>query len=104
WPEESLLYLISEYTREAGVRELEREIGAVCRAIASQVARGKQEIVRVTKEFAAKTLGPPRYVHEEKLKVSAPGVVTGLAYTPTGGEVLHIEATRYPGRGGLTLT
>jgi len=104
WPEESLLLLINDYTREAGVRELERQIGAICRAVASQVARGKQDHVVVTKEFAVKTLGPPRYVHEAKLQTGKPGVVTGLAYTPTGGEILYIEATRYPGKGNVTLT
>jgi ATP-dependent Lon protease len=58
----------------------------------------------VTPDFVAQTLGPPRYVHETKLAASAPGIVTGLAYTPMGGEVLHIEATRYPGKGNVTLT
>jgi ATP-dependent Lon protease len=86
------------------VRELERQIAAVCRGVASQVARGKTEHVVVTPELAAEMLGPAKYVRETKLKTSKPGVVTGLAYTPTGGEVLHIEATKYPGKGNIMLT
>src|SRR5262249_56637793 len=82
----------------------ERQIGAICRSVASKCARGKCEHVDVTPEFVAKTLGPARYVRESKLKTSQPGVVTGLAYTPYGGEVLHIEATRYTGKGNVTLT
>ena len=58
----------------------------------------------ITTDFIRETLGPQRYVHEQRLTTSAPGVVTGLAYTPTGGEILHIEATRYPGKGNITLT
>jgi ATP-dependent Lon protease len=104
WQEEALLFVINDYTREAGVRELERQIGAVCRAVAAQVARGKQEKVVVTREFAGQTLGPVRYIRETKLKTNKPGVVTGLAYTPAGGEVLYIEAARYPGKGNVTLT
>ncbi|MDQ6622174.1 MAG: endopeptidase La [Verrucomicrobiota bacterium] len=104
WEEPALRLVINDYTREAGVRELERQIGAVCRAVASRVARGKTEHVTVNEAFVRETLGPERYVHDTKLKASAPGVVTGLAYTPVGGEVLHIEATRYPGKGNVTLT
>jgi ATP-dependent Lon protease len=104
WDEEALRRIIAEYTHEAGVRELERQIGAVTRAVAAKIARGEQQQFRVTPEYVAETLGPPRYVHEKKLATSQPGVVTGLAYTPMGGEVLHIEATRYPGKGNVTLT
>jgi ATP-dependent Lon protease len=104
WQEEAFRRIINDYTHEAGVRELERQIASVCRAIASQVARGKTEHVVVTPELVAQMLGPAKYVRETKLKTSKPGVVTGLAYTPAGGEVLHIEATRYPGRGNVTLT
>jgi ATP-dependent Lon protease len=86
------------------VRELERQIGAVCRAVAARCARGECEHVLVTPDFVAKTLGPARYVRETRLKSSKPGVVTGLAYTPYGGEVLFIEATRYPGKGNVILT
>src|SRR6266550_104390 len=104
WDEEALRLIITDYTHEAGVRELERQIGAVCRALAARVARGITEHVEVTPAFVGKTLGPARYVHEQRLTTNAPGVVTGLAYTPTGGEILHIEAARYPGKGNITLT
>jgi ATP-dependent Lon protease len=104
WQEDALLRVINDYTREAGVRELERQIGTVCRGVAAQIARGKREQVTITPELVEKMLGPPRYVRETKLQTSKPGVVTGLAYTPMGGEVLHIEATRYPGKGNVTLT
>jgi ATP-dependent Lon protease len=104
WTEEGLRRVIAEYTHEAGVRELERQIGAICRAVAAKCARGECDKVVITPEFVAQTLGPQRYIHETKLAASKPGVVTGLAYTPMGGEVLHIEATRYPGKGNVTLT
>src|SRR5262249_37033623 len=67
-------------------------------------ARGDCDKIVVTPDFVAQTLGPAKYVRESKLTTSQPGVVTGLAYTPAGGEVLHIEATRYPGKGNVTLT
>src|SRR5437667_3151690 len=104
WDEEALRLIITDYTHEAGVRELERQIGAVCRAVAARVARGTTEHVEVTPDFVRETLGPARYVHEQRLTTNAPGVVTGLAYTPTGGEILHIEAARYEGKGNITLT
>jgi ATP-dependent Lon protease len=102
--EDAIRQIINDYTHEAGVRELERQIGAICRSVAAKCARGECAHLEVTPEFVAKTLGPARYVRESKLKTSQPGVVTGLAYTPYGGEVLHIEATRYPGKGNVTLT
>jgi ATP-dependent Lon protease len=104
WQEEALRRIINDYTHEAGVRELERQIGAVCRAVAAKFARGQTEPVIVTPDLVAQTLGPAKYVRETRLKTSKPGVVTGLAYTPYGGEVLYIEATRYPGKGNVTLT
>ncbi len=104
WQEDAFRRIINDYTHEAGVRELERQIASVCRGIASQVARGKTEHVTVTPELVAEMLGPAKYIRETKLKTSKPGVVTGLAYTPAGGEILHIEATRYPGKGNVTLT
>jgi ATP-dependent Lon protease len=104
WQDDAFRLIINDYTHEAGVRELERQIGAVCRAVAAQVARGKAERVTITPERVAELLGPAKYVRETKLKTSQPGVVTGLAYTPAGGEVLHIEAMRYPGKGNVTLT
>src|SRR5436309_4430314 len=104
WQENALRRVINDYTHEAGVRELERQIGAICRGIAAQVARGKTDHVTVTPDVVAERLGPAKYVRETKLKTSKPGVVTGLAYTPAGGEVLHIEATRYPGKSNVILT
>jgi ATP-dependent Lon protease len=104
WQEDAFRRIINDYTHEAGVRELERQIGAVCRAIAAKFARGQTEPVTVTPDFVTQTLGPAKYVRETRLKTSKPGVVTGLAYTPYGGEVLFIEATRYPGKGNITLT
>jgi ATP-dependent Lon protease len=104
WQEEALVHVIDDYTHEAGVRELERQIGAVCRGVAAQVARGKTEHATITPDVIAQMLGPARYIHDTKLAANKPGVVTGLAYTPVGGEVMHIEATRYPGKGNITLT
>jgi ATP-dependent Lon protease len=104
WEEAALVSVIDSYTHEAGVRELERQIGAVIRGVAARVARGKTEHVKVTPDLVAEMLGPARYIHDTKLTANKPGVVTGLAYTPVGGEVLHIEATRFPGKGNITLT
>ena len=104
WAPPALRKVVEDYTREAGLRELERQIGAVCRAVAAQVAKGERDHVSVTPELVQEILGPAKYVRETRLKTNRPGVVTGLAYTPAGGEVLHIEATRYPGKGNVTLT
>ena len=105
--DDALRTIIEEYTHEAGVRDLERRIGAVARSVAAEVARGVdgEHTVTITPDFARGILGASdRAVREEHLKISAPGVVTGLAYTPGGGEILIIEATKYPGRGGFMLT
>jgi ATP-dependent Lon protease len=104
WSEDALRLVVNDYTHEAGVRELERQIGAVCRGVAARVARGHAEHVNVTPAVVTETLGPVRYIREKALTTSAPGIVTGLAYTPFGGEILLIEATRYPGKGNVTLT
>ncbi|MBN8709381.1 MAG: endopeptidase La [Verrucomicrobia bacterium] len=104
WEDAALAFIIDNYTREAGVRDLERQVGSVCRAVAAEVARGRQDRITITPELVQELLGPPRFVREEHLKTNAPGVVTGLAYTPVGGEVLYIEAAKFPGRGGVTLT
>jgi ATP-dependent Lon protease len=104
WTAPALKKVVEDYTRESGVRELERQIGAVCRAVAAQIAKGECERLSVTPELAQEILGPAKYVRETRLKTDRPGVATGLAYTPVGGEVLHIEATRYPGKGNITLT
>jgi ATP-dependent Lon protease len=100
----ALARIISDYTREAGVRELERRIGDVARSIAVLFAKGETTKVIVSPEMVEPLLGPPRYVRETKLTTSKPGVVTGLAWTPVGGEILHIEALRYPGKGNILLT
>jgi ATP-dependent Lon protease len=100
----ALARVISDYTHEAGVRELERQIGAVCRGVAALVAKGDGTEVTVTPRMVEERLGPPRYVRETRLATSKPGVVTGLAWTPVGGEILHIEAVRYPGKGSILLT
>ncbi|MEM9017174.1 MAG: endopeptidase La [Verrucomicrobiota bacterium] len=104
WGRTALRKVIEDYTREAGVRSLEREIGSVCRAVAAKVAMDDSVAVRVTPEFVEEVLGPPRFVRETKTRRSTPGVVNGLAYTPVGGEVLNIEAIRYPGKGNIKLT
>ncbi|PIS10578.1 MAG: endopeptidase La [Bdellovibrio sp. CG10_big_fil_rev_8_21_14_0_10_47_8] len=97
-------YLISHYTREAGLRNLEREVGSVCRKVAKQVVMGEKTFVEVTSETVPELLGPPRFLREEKLEDSQIGVVTGLAWTQAGGEVLYVEALKYKGKGGLVLT
>ncbi|MGZ5543953.1 MAG: endopeptidase La [Limisphaerales bacterium] len=104
WTDEAIIRIVNDYTHEAGVRELERQIGAVCRAIAARIARDETTFVRVTPEIAAELLGPAKYIREQRLKTSKPGVVTGLAYTPYGGEILYIEAAKYPGKGNILLT
>ena len=104
WQSSAIVRVIEDYTREAGVRDLERQIGTVCRGVAAQVAKGEKDQVTVTPEVVREMLGPVRFVRESRLKTNKPGVVTGLAYTPVGGEVLHIEATHYPGKGAIVLT
>src|SRR5437764_4060525 len=100
----ALRWLIEAYTREAGVRNLERNIGSVCRAIAAEVVGGKTDKVTVAKEDVTRILGPRRFEPELASRTSVPGVATGMAYTPVGGEILFIEASRFPGRGAITLT
>ncbi|MEO6437432.1 MAG: endopeptidase La [Tepidisphaeraceae bacterium] len=102
--DEALRELIESYTREAGVRNLERNIGSVARAIAAEVVGGRTDRVSVDRVFARKTLGPQRFEPELAQRTSVPGVATGLAYTPVGGEILFIEASRFPGKGNITLT
>jgi ATP-dependent Lon protease len=104
WPVSALKKIIEDYTREAGVRELERQIGAVCRTVATRIAKGDCRRVSVTPKIVGEILGPAKYIRETRLKTNFPGVATGLAYTPAGGEILHVEATRYPGKGNITLT
>ena len=97
--------IIDEYTREAGVRNLEREIGTVCRKVARQVAEGKAKgKVRISAKRARELLGKRRFFSEQRRRTKDPGVATGLAWTPVGGEVLFVEATAVPGSGNLTIT
>ena len=103
--EQGLRTIIRGYTREAGVRNLEREIGAICRKIARRRAEGEDDKVKVTPEFVHELLGAPRFMDEEvKDRTRHPGVATGMAWTPVGGDVLFVEATRMAGNGSLTLT
>ncbi len=100
----ALARLITYYTREAGVRNLEREIGAICRAVAREVAEGRAEPVTVRVKDLERYLGPPKYLPEMAERVKVPGVAIGLAWTPVGGEILFVEATRMKGSGRLILT
>ena len=102
--DDALEKIIADYTHEAGVRELERQIGSIFRAVAAKIARGECEKVTITPEQVHEILGPQKYIRETRLQTGKPGVVTGLAFTPYGGEILYIEATRYPGRGNTKLT
>ncbi|MGE5746962.1 MAG: endopeptidase La [Solirubrobacterales bacterium] len=97
--------IIEEYTREAGVRNLERQIGTVCRKVAREVAEGRVEgKVRISGKRARELLGKRRFFSETRRRTKDPGVATGLAWTPVGGEVLFVEATAVPGSGKLTIT
>jgi ATP-dependent Lon protease len=100
----ALRHLIREYTREAGVRSLEREVAALCRKAAAEIAAGKRKRVRVDERRVRTWLGRPRFAGEVRTRTSDPGVATGLAVTPTGGDVLYIEATAMPGEGRLIVT
>lgn len=106
WRASGIRKIIHDYTREAGVRDLERQIGAVCRGVAAQVARDTHngDVTVVDDDFVRQTLGPERHVRDLDTRTDVPGVSVGLAYTPHGGEILFIEATAYPGKGGITLT
>jgi ATP-dependent Lon protease len=97
--------IIDEYTREAGVRNLERQIGTVCRKIARQVAEGSVEgKVKISAKRTRELLGKRRFFAEQRRRTKDPGVATGLAWTPVGGEVLFVEASAIPGSGKLTIT
>jgi len=97
-------HIISDYTREAGVRNLEREIGAVLRHAAVRIASGETDHVRIEPSDLHGILGPKRFESDVVLRTSVPGVATGLAWTPVGGDILFIESTRVPGSGKLILT
>ena len=102
--DEALRELIRSYTREAGVRQLERELGSVCRTVATRVAEGLKETITVDEGFVRGCLGPPKFFNEIALRTSLPGVATGLAWTPFGGDILFVEATKMAGDGKLLLT
>ncbi|MDY0274225.1 MAG: endopeptidase La [Desulfomicrobium sp.] len=99
-----LAEIIRNYTREAGLRNLEREIGAVCRKYARKVAEGSKGPFRLTSSALIKLLGQPKFIDEEREKTMPAGVALGLAWTPYGGEILHIECSLLPGKGKLILT
>ena len=97
--------IIDSYTREAGVRNLEREVGSVCRGVAVKVAEGELTTkLVITDKQIPDFLGPQRYMSEVAERTAEPGVATGLAWTPVGGDILFIEATKMPGKGSLVLT
>lgn len=102
----ALQTLINQYTREAGVRNLERKIGAVCRKLGTYIAEGKKQAARVTPKAVKELLGHPIFLETEEIdtRTSIPGVVPGLAWTPFGGEILFIEATSMPGSKGFQIT
>jgi ATP-dependent Lon protease len=103
--DDALRAVIRGYTREAGVRNLERELGALCRKVARRHAEGTVDPVEVGPDTVLGMLGAPRFQDEEVAeRTKNPGVALGLAWTPAGGEVLFVEATRMPGKGSLTLT
>jgi ATP-dependent Lon protease len=102
--EDVLHVIVRDYTREAGVRNLEREIGTICRKAAVKIAEGEAEAVHVTTDEVADYLGPRRFFEEVAERTQVPGVATGLAWTPTGGTILFVEASQMPGNKGFTLT
>jgi ATP-dependent Lon protease len=102
--DEGIKYLIAGYTREAGLRNLEREVGSVCRKVAKKVAMGQTEKVMITADAVSELLGPPRFIRDEKLKEDQVGITTGLAWTQAGGEILYVEALGMKGKGQLQLT
>src|SRR5207253_8875495 len=102
--DKSLRLVIREYTREAGVRNLERRIADLCRKAAAQVARGETEKIKIDEALVREWLGPRKFSADPRKRTAVPGVATGLAVTAVGGDVLFIEATAYPGKGRLTVT
>jgi ATP-dependent Lon protease len=101
---DALHTIVSGYTREAGVRNLERQIASICRMVAKDVASGKKESTSITKSKISKFLGPEKFYSEVAERIDEPGIATGLAWTPTGGDILFIEASRMAGKGNSTLT
>ncbi|MFG0249516.1 MAG: endopeptidase La [Phycisphaeraceae bacterium JB051] len=107
WNIKAIRKTIEDYTREAGVRDLERQIGSVCRSIAATVAKAKRKstkVISVDEAAVREHLGPEKHFREMDDRTKVPGVVVGLAYTAVGGEILFIETTSYPGSGKITIT
>jgi ATP-dependent Lon protease len=103
--DEALDAIIDGYTREAGVRSLEREIGSICRKVAREIAEGRRRSKRVVRpKTVGELLGKPRYLPDVAQRTDEPGVATGLAWTPVGGDILFVEATAFPGDGELQVT
>jgi ATP-dependent Lon protease len=102
--DEAIREVINSYTREAGVRQLERELGAICRGVATRIAEGRKEPITIERGAVKNYLGPQKFFNEVALRTSLPGVATGLAWTPVGGDILFVEATKMPGNGKLQLT
>lgn len=102
--DDAIREVINSYTRESGVRQLERELGAICRGVATRVAEGGRERFTIERSAVRDYLGPQKFFNEVALRTSLPGVATGLAWTPVGGDILFVEATKMPGSGRLTLT
>jgi ATP-dependent Lon protease len=102
--DKAILQIISQYTQEAGLRNLERELASICRKVARKVAEGKKEKTVIHPRNLHQFLGPPAFLPDEEQKRNEVGVATGLAWTETGGEILHVEASMTPGKGALILT
>jgi ATP-dependent Lon protease len=102
--DKGILQIISQYTQEAGLRNLERELASICRKVARSVAEGKEEGTKINTKNLHQFLGPPPYLPDEEQKGNEVGLATGLAWTETGGEILHVEASTTPGKGSLILT
>ena len=102
--DDAIQTVISQYTRESGLRNLERRIGTLCRKVARYVAEGKSEITMVTKDLVFELLGPPPFVREDEQEKDEIGIATGLAWTSVGGEILYVETTKTKGRGQILLT
>jgi ATP-dependent Lon protease len=102
--DEALMTIITEYTRESGVRNLEKQIGSVLRHVAVTFAEGAAEKKRIDTDAVHEILGSPKFENEVALRTGLPGVATGLAWTPVGGDILFIESARVPGSGKLILT
>jgi ATP-dependent Lon protease len=100
----AVLQIVTHYTREAGVRNLEREIANLCRKVARKIAEGKVKIYQATSGKLSKYLGVPKYLPEEEMEKDEVGVATGLAWTEAGGDIIYIEATIMKGKGSITLT